>query len=580
VPTRKGDTGITNNIEQFAGSFAVQAMQSVEAAIQGFIAKWSDYWSDFDVLLDYDENSAGVPMLLFKAADPGTDFGTAAAIGSMTGDVDGVAYVITANQAGARKLIELTITGSSGYVTITIEGTSRNLEYRHDDISESIHHFIIRVNFVYAALGITLGIDSTGQALLILGDTDGSDFSYSVGSGMGLTATQTYSVAASPIGRRTDGVEITGTNGTAVISCNGGSKTFSFGFAVTTPSAEWCAGDDSSDAFPHKPLLHIIGDEIMAQYSRAKYMVQMPIIERITGVKSGLNINGCLIDTEFKDNGVNRKFVINRGTFDARHRTWDLDLIELLPYDGAQPEIELSEPSYESDVQPGWEEESSGTPAESSEDFGITLNHIDTIADGRYATVMFATFEYAAAEAKTANICYYFSSDAAGNLAVTAETAVEIEFAAGTHTETIPGITYPTYTGKYLHVYLQDDEDEFISSNEFDSVLIVLNHIDTISSPQEPNSVITPNVTFSTTTTGGSLTIRIYWDIRNASDEIVSSGSQSFAFSTGTSDKTFTLVATPKYDYEDCTLCIGFSAGSKTAISNTFTIFVSGGSEA
>jgi hypothetical protein len=575
IPSRKGDTGITNNIEQFAGSFAVQALQSVEAAIQNFIAAWSDYWSDYDVILDYDENSAGVPMLICKSAIPGTDFGIAAAIGSMTGDVDGVAYVITANQAGSRQLIELTITGSSGYVTITIESVSRNMTYYAESIEETIQHFIDLYGYIFSALGITLSINSTYDALLILGNEDGSGFLYSVGSGAGLTATETYSVDASPIGQRTDGIEITGTNGTAVISCNGGSKTFAFSFTMTTPSAEWCAGDESSDAFPHKPLLHIIGDEIIAQHSRAKYMVQMKIIERITGVKSGLNINGCIIDTQFTNNGVPRKFIINRGTFDARHRTWDLDLVELLPYEGVQAEIEESQPSYESDEQPGWD--SGYIPGNegnipSSEDYGIFLNHIDTIADGRYGTAMTVSFEYTAAEAKTGNIVYYFSSDAAGDLAVTAPASIPVDFAVGTNTKTLSDITYPTYTGKYMHIYLQDDTDEHVASNEFDSVLILLNHIDTISSPQSVAYKIEPDVTFNTTTYGGSLTVTIHWNIRNASDQIVSSGTQAITFSTGTADKTFSIVVTPKDEYEDCTLNIGFSYGSKTAISNTFTI--------
>lgn len=573
VPKRKGDTGITNNIEQFAGSFAINALQSVEAAIQAFIASFAEYWQNYNVLLEYDENSAGIPMILFKAANPGTDFGIAAAIGSMTGDVDGVAYVITANQAGSRRLIELTITGSSGYVAITIEGTTRNMNYYAESIEESIQHFIDLYDFVFLALGISLDINSTYDALLIIGDGDGSDFSYSV-SNNGLTATESYSVAASPIGQRTDGVEITGTTGTALISCNGGNKTFSFGFAITTPSAEWCAGDASSDAFPHKPLLHIIGDEIMAQHSRAKYMVQMPIIERITGVKSGLNINGCLIDTKFKDNGVNRKFVINRGTFDARHRTWDLDLIELLPYDGAQPEIEESGASYESDEQPGWD--SGYIPGNegnvpSSEDFGVVLNHIDTIADGRYGAPLSASFEYVAASAKTANIKYYFSSDAAGNVAVEAEQTVSVAFSAGTHTQTILHLSYPATSAKYMVIYLEDDPDEKIISNQFDSVRIILTSISHISS-QTVGEAMTPQPTFNFIVIGGDLAIPIYWTIRDAGGNILISGSQSFTFVTGQTDKTFSGVNMPDEEGEDCTFRVGFSVGYQTIISNAFDI--------
>lgn len=572
TPPVKGDTGITNNLEQFAGSLAIMAPETVEVAIQTFISAFASYYADVDVLLSYEENSAGIGMLVFKAAVPGVDFGAAASISSITGDIDAEAYTIQANQAGTRQLVELLIEGTSGYVTITIAGVTRNMNYYGSSIDETITHFIDLYDYVYAAVGITLDINSTNDALLMLGDAEGNSFTYSA-IDTGLIPTEELFVAASPIGQRTDAIEITGTTGSAAITCAGVTKTFSFGFVITVPSSEWCAGDESSDAFPHKPLLQIIGDEIAAQYSRSKYLIQMPIIERITGVKSGLNINGCLIDTENEVDGAPRKFIINRGSFDTRHRKWELDLVELLPYDGVQPEIEPEPlPPYESDEEPYYIPGNEGN-VPSSEDFGVALNHIDTIADGRQGTAMTASFEYTAAEARIGNIRYYFSSDAAGSIPVTAVSSQLVEFEVGTDTVVITGITYPTYTGKYLHVYLQDDGDEFISSNEFDSVLIVLNHIDTVHTLQATGADISPAPSFSATATGGTLTVTIYWNIRNASDVVVASGSEDFSFTTGTADKTFlSSVTCPSTDYDDCTLNIGFSAGLKTVTSNTFTI--------
>jgi hypothetical protein len=564
TPAIKGDTGLTNNIEQFAGSLAILSPQAVSAAVQTWISQNYAAFEYVDVLISYDENSDGISRILFRAAVSGVDFsGAAAAIGSMTGDVDGEAYTIIANKAGARHLIELTITGSSGSGLLTINGVARTMNFYGTSIDETIQHFVDLYGAAW--LPITIEMNSAYDALLIHGDDEGNTFTYSW-SASGLSASETYKVTGSSMGRRTDAVEITGTSGIASISCCGVTRIFTFSLDLSTPSSEWGTSDESTDLFPFKPLLQIIGDEIATQYNRIRQFIQMPIIERITDVYSGLYINGSIIDTQNEYDGEPRVFVINRGSFDVRNRKWELDLVEIIPVIALQPEIEPSViPSYESS-------EALESTEISSEDFGVLLNHIDTIADGRYGATMFASFEYTSGEAKTANIKYYFSSDAAGELAVTIETTVEIEFASGTHTKIIPGISYPTYTGKYLQVYLEDDIDEFISSNEFDSVLIVLNHIDTISSPQEPLSEITPDVTFSTTTTGGSLTVTIYWNIRNASDQIIASGSQSLAFSTGTADKTFTLVGTPSGEHEDCTLNIGFSAGSKTAISNTFTI--------
>ena len=575
TPKIKGDTGITNNLEQFAGSLAILAPQSVEEAIQTWIAAFASYYSAVSVLLSYDENSAGIGMLVFKAAVPGEDFGAAASISGITGDIDAEAYTIQANQAGTRQLVELTITGSSGYVTITINGRSRDMTYYADSIEETIQHFIDLYEYIFLVYNVTFSVNSTYDALLILGDAEGNSFTYSVNNN-GLTATETYTVAASPIGQRTDAIEITGTNGSAAITCAGVTKTFSFGFALTVPSSEWCAGDDSSDAFPYKPLLQIIGDEIAAQYSRSKYLIQMPIIERKTGVKSGLKINGCIIDTENKVNGVARKFIINRGSFDTRHRKWELDLVELLPYEGVQPEIEPdSIPSYESDEEPYYIPGNEGN-IPSSEDFSsedpvVRLNHIDTIASGRYGTAMTVSFEYTATEGRTQNIKYYFSSDAAGELAVTATQTVSVYFSTGTYTKSLTGITYPGPTAKYLNIYLEDDLGEHIISNSFDCVLITLNSIATIPD-QSVFEDMTPQPSFNCTTSGGELSVKIYWDIRNAAGISIKTGDQTFVFTSVTENKQFSGIANPTHATEDATFTIGFAYNTQTAVSNEFQI--------
>lgn len=570
TPSNKGDTGISNNIEQFAGSLAVNAYEAIASVIQSFISDNATAWLAVDVVLDYDENSAGISMLMFKAKIPGIDFaGTAAAISGAVGDVAGDDYTLIANQAGARQLVEYTITGTSGYVTITIAGVPYNMNFFAENLSETIQHFVDLYAANVAILGITLDINSSWDALLILGNDSGDSFTHSV-SNHGLTATLSYSINASAIGRRTDVIEITGTNGGATISCCGVSKTLSFGYKVTTPSSEWCAGDDSSDAFPYKPLLQIIGDELATQYSRTKYLIQMPIIERIIGVPSGLNLIGCLVDTGNKKDGVSRKFVVNRGSFNARHRAWDLDLMELLPYDGVQPEIEPEPlPSYDSDEGPV---PSSEDPIPvSSEDYEIQMNHIDTIADARFGSTMAVSFEYTSSVARTENIKYYFSSDAAGHLATTSVQTVSVAFSSGTNTKTLTGISYPIYTSKYLQISLEDSPIEHITSNEFDSVQITLNSITSIGT-QEVSTAMDPQPTFNSTVLGGSAVVIMYWTIRNSSNSVVASGNNTFTFSTGTSNKQFAGVNCPAAEYDDCTFQIGYNIGNTVITSNTYSI--------
>lgn len=75
-------------------------------------------------------------------------------------------------------------------------------------------------------------------------------------------------------------------------------------------------------------LLDVVADEIQHQYSRATHFISMKIQE--TSGQSTLNRIGNIQDTESALNGTNRKYVINRGTFEVRSRRWDLDLHEIV----------------------------------------------------------------------------------------------------------------------------------------------------------------------------------------------------------------------------------------------------------
>ena len=204
-------------------------------------------------------------------------------------------------------------------------------------------------------------------------------------------------------------------------------------------------------------------------------------------------------------------------------------------------------------------------------DYAIQMNHIDTIADGQYGKSMYITYEYTAEVARTENIKYYFSSDAAGELAVSVVETVAVAFSLGTHTAQLIGVAYPVSTAKYLHIYLEAATHEKITSNQFDSVLVTLTSIAHISS-QNVGEAMSPQPSFSCTVTGGDLVIKIYWNIRNASGSKLISGGQSFTFVTGQTSKTFSGVNMPDQGGNDCTFRIGFSAGSQTVISNAFFI--------
>lgn len=78
----------------------------------------------------------------------------------------------------------------------------------------------------------------------------------------------------------------------------------------------------------NKPLLHLICDEIALQFSRPKHFLDLPILE-IDQAASALNMLGNFQDAINTLNGYFRAFIASRGTFNVKQRQWKLDLVEI-----------------------------------------------------------------------------------------------------------------------------------------------------------------------------------------------------------------------------------------------------------
>jgi hypothetical protein len=78
-----------------------------------------------------------------------------------------------------------------------------------------------------------------------------------------------------------------------------------------------------------KPLVEKIGDEIAIEYSRAKKLIQLPIIDKSI-VVSALDQMAHYEDDVNKISGNNRKFVMNRADFDVKNRSWMIDMMEVI----------------------------------------------------------------------------------------------------------------------------------------------------------------------------------------------------------------------------------------------------------
>jgi len=121
--------------------------------------------------------------------------------------------------------------------------------------------------------------------------------------------------------------------------------------SILSPSSDWNSYDGThSSNGESKPLLEIIGDEIAAQYSRPKQLIDMALMETEDSEKTTLNLIGNFQDAVNTAHDHFRAFVANRGTFDLKNRRWQLDLIEI----GEGEEVSAGYPAILDDGHHWW----------------------------------------------------------------------------------------------------------------------------------------------------------------------------------------------------------------------------------
>lgn len=83
------------------------------------------------------------------------------------------------------------------------------------------------------------------------------------------------------------------------------------------------------------PLMNLIINEIAEQYAVPRQMLQVHLQE--TSQAPAINIIGNFQDNLNKKGLVNRIFVMNRATFNVKPREWDMDLVEISPFEEVVP---------------------------------------------------------------------------------------------------------------------------------------------------------------------------------------------------------------------------------------------------
>lgn len=287
------DSEMENIIEQFSGALAIEVVASLSDGINSFVADHSaDYLPDV-----YVEAGSNGKTLIFTGLS-NEDFTGATAINNTDGDVDGSVSTLQAFSAGTSQVDTFVCASATGSTFITIGTTTCELIGDGISIETTIDDFISNYGttyFVFEKVSLSRP-GSPGTNMLATANVPGDPFTASV-SGVGPVASHSTTTPNSTGTARIDAITLSGTNGTANITCNGETQEISVGETTEIASSKkWYILNEDSSKSTAVELLDLMAVEVAKQYSRATHFIQMPIQE-LSG-ETNLNLIGNLQDTE------------------------------------------------------------------------------------------------------------------------------------------------------------------------------------------------------------------------------------------------------------------------------------------
>jgi len=313
VPDDPADIHIENIIEQFQGALTLIQLDSLTQAAADFV---TDHGADYPGITV----GSFTNHINFNGTDH-NDFSGATLITNLTGDLSGIVTILTTHITAVAQVDQVTKSGYPYGCNITCGGLTKALTWTTNAII-SMQNFVASWAAAYAAIRIILTNGTAGQCLFTA-NVAGTPFTAASSNGLG----DSYgNVIPNTVGRdRADSIALSGTYGTANITCDGVTK--EVGVAeVVVPTKAWQERGESAVA----PLLELMCQEIADQYARPKEMVTMILQEM--AAEMSIDPIGCFVDDmndiDSADNP--RKFVMNRGSFDVRNRQWNIDLLEMI----------------------------------------------------------------------------------------------------------------------------------------------------------------------------------------------------------------------------------------------------------
>ena len=291
------DSEMENIIEQFSGALAIEVVTSLSDGINSFVA---DHSADYLPYVYVESGSNGETLIFTGLTNE--DFSGATTIENTDGDVNGSVENTQAFSAGTAQVDTFVCASATGSTFITIGTTICELIGDGISIETTIDNFISTYGttyFVFEKVSLSRS-GSPGTNMLATANVPGDPFTASV-SGTGPVAFHSTTTPNSTGTARIDTITLSGTNGTANITCNGVTAEISVGETTEiAPSKKWYILNEDSSESTADELLDLMAAEVAKQYSRATHFIQMPIQE-LSG-ETNLNLIGNLQDTE--SNGV------------------------------------------------------------------------------------------------------------------------------------------------------------------------------------------------------------------------------------------------------------------------------------
>jgi len=311
------DANIDNVLEQFAGALAIGTGGTLSGSASVFVANHAANYLP-DVILTYDNI-----ILIFTSALKGLDFNGNTIITNTSGDLTGIPETVQANVNGQIQIDNITLTGTEGTANITCNELTRLATFSYS-LEQTAYNFHELWHADFEAVQVYLSFDGFKLQFMELSSEGGFSCFTDISNISGDLSGSVENEAEPEEGTaRIDIITLSGTNGTANITCDGVTREISMAELGLSPSRSWSTRTGSEI----KELLQIMCNERADQYSRPKQLIQMPIMD--TAGQMAINLLGNIQDTKNTLNGKARTFVINRGEFDVRNRMWNLDLFEI-----------------------------------------------------------------------------------------------------------------------------------------------------------------------------------------------------------------------------------------------------------